>query len=215
MLQESSRSDSDSDEFNPSQEPLPRRAGNFDIQEELNRLEDLIIDNPHIPFTGMVIVDEEPILEQLDSIRINLPQAFDMAVEIIREKEAILLQAEEYAQDIIEAAQHRASEILNEMGIVRQAEIEASQIRASVQQECEQIQQSTLAEIEQMRRQAYQEIEQLRRMTLDECEDIQEGADEYADAVLSNIEQQLGDMMRVIRNGRQQLHGDPNQKLKD
>ncbi|MFP4006556.1 MAG: hypothetical protein ACLFV6_00915 [Spirulinaceae cyanobacterium] len=163
----------------------------------------------------MVIVDESPILDQLDKIRINLPQAFDMAVEIIREKETILLQAEEYAQDIIEAAQQRASEILNEMGIVRQAELEASQIRSSVQQECEQIQQSTLAEIEQMRRRAYKEIEQLRRMTLDECEDIQQGADEYADAVLSNIEQQLGDMMRVIRNGRQQLHGDPKKKLKD
>lgn len=215
MLQESSRSDPDSDEFNSSQEPLPRRAGNFDIQEELNRLEELIVDNPHIPLTDMVIVDESPILDQLDKIRINLPQAFDMAVDIIREKETILLQAEEYAQDIIEAAQQRASEILNEMGIVRQAELEASQIRSSVQQECEQIQQSTLAEIEQMRRRAYKEIEQLRRMTLDECEDIQQGADEYADAVLSNIEQQLGDMMRVIRNGRQQLHGDPKKKLKD
>ncbi len=163
----------------------------------------------------MVLVDESPILDQLDKIRINLPQAFDMAVEIIREKETILLQAEEYAQDIIEAAQQRASEILNEMGIVRQAELEASQIRASVQQECEQIQQSTLTEIEQMRRRAYKEIEQLRRMTLDECEDIQQGADEYADAVLSNIEQQLGDMMRVIRNGRQQLYSDPKKKLKD
>lgn len=163
----------------------------------------------------MAIVDEGPILDQLDNIRINLPQAFDIAVEIIREKEAILLQAEEYAQDIIAAAQQRASEILNEMGIIRQAELEASQIRASVQQECEQIQQSTLAEIEHKRRQAHQEIEQLRRLTLDECEDIQEGADEYADAVLSNIEQQLGDMLRVIRNGRQQLHGDVQKKLKD
>jgi cell division septum initiation protein DivIVA len=163
----------------------------------------------------MILVNEGPILDQLDAIRINLPQAFAEAVEVIREKESILLQAEEYAQDIIEAAQQRAAEILNEMGIIRQAELEASQIRASVQQECEQIQQSTLSEIEQMRRRAYQEIEQLRRMALDECEDIQEGADDYADAVLSNIEQQLGDMLRIIRNGRQQLHGDSKKKLKE
>jgi hypothetical protein len=38
-----------------------------------------------------------------------------------------------------------------------------------------------------------------------ECDDIQNGADDYADAVLTSIEQQLTEMLRVIRNGRQQL----------
>lgn len=158
------------------------------------------------------LIDEEALLDQLDLVRINLPQAFTEAVEIVRQKEEILLQAEEYAQDIIEEAQQRAAQIVDEMGIVRQAELEAGQIRASVQQEYEQIQQSTLAEIEQMRRQAHQEIEQLRQMALAECEDIQDGADEYADAVLSNIEQQLNQMLRVIRNGRQQLDGEAPKK---
>ncbi|NEO66806.1 MAG: DivIVA domain-containing protein, partial [Moorea sp. SIO4G2] len=49
--------------------------------------------------------------------------------------------------------------------------------------------------------------EQMRQMTLAECEEIQNGADAYADGVLYNIEQHLSDMLRVIRNGRQQLNG--------
>jgi hypothetical protein len=40
-----------------------------------------------------------------------------------------------------------------------------------------------------------------------ECEEIQNGADDYADHVLGSIEQQLNEMMRVIRNGRQQVQG--------
>jgi len=212
LRQNSSRSDPDRDELNPSPQPLSGRAGNFDIQAELNSIEELVLDSTRIPLLGKTFVDEEELLDRLDLVRINLPQAFEEAVEIVRQKEEILLQAEEYAQDIIEAAQQRAAELLDEMGIVRQAELEASQIRASVQQECEQIQQSTLTEIEQMRRQAKQEIEQLRQIALAECEDIQDGADEYADTVLSNIEQQLNQMLRIIRNGRQQLGNEPAAK---
>lgn len=209
LRQKLSRGDPEPDEFKQPNQSLSHRVGNFDIQAELNRLEDLILDSPRIPLTKRTLVDEEPLLDQLDLVRINLPSAFEEAVEIVRQKEEILLQAEEYAQDIIAAAQQRAAEIVDELGIVRQAELEASQIRRHVQQECEQIQQSTLAEIEQLRRRAHQEIEQLRRTALEECEDIQDGADEYADAVLSNIEQQLSDMLRIIRNGRQQLRPDP------
>ena len=41
-----------------------------------------------------------------------------------------------------------------------------------------------------------------------EAEAIEQGADNYADSVLENIEQHLNDMLRVIRNGRQQLQPD-------
>ncbi|NEO27315.1 MAG: ATP synthase F0 subunit B [Kamptonema sp. SIO4C4] len=182
------------------------------MQTELNRLEELILDNPRIPFTRKTIVDEEQLLDQLDLVRINLPEAFEEASEILRQKEEIFLQAEEYAQDIIESAQQQADQLLDEMGIVRQAEIEAAQLRSSVQQECDELQQKTLSEIEQTRMQAMQELEQMRQMAIAECEEIQDGADEYADAVLTRIEQQLSDMLRVIRNGRQQLRGGGEEK---
>jgi F0F1-type ATP synthase membrane subunit b/b' len=154
-------------------------------------------------------VDEEALLSQLDLIRENLPTAFDDAEKIVRQREEILLAAEEYAQEIMEAAERRADQLLDEMGIIQQAELEASQIRQQVQTECELIQEQTLAEIERMRLQAQQELEQMRQLALVDCEDIQNGADDYADAVLTNIEQQLTDMLRVIRNGRQQLQPEP------
>ncbi len=45
----------------------------------------------------------------------------------------------------------------------------------------------------------------MQRLALAECEEIQAGADEYADRVLKEMELQLAEMLRVIRNGRQQL----------
>lgn len=177
----------------------------FDVQAELNRLEELILDNPRIPFTRKTIVDEERLLDHLDVIRMNLPGAFEEAIEIIRQKEEILLQAEEYAQEIIEQAQRQAAQALDEMALLRQAELEAAQIRQQANQEREEQRQQTLAELEQMRMQAMQELEQMRQVVLDECDDIQDGADDYADAVLGRLENQLGDMLRIVRNGRRQL----------
>ena len=167
----------------------------------------LIVDSFHIPFTGRTLVDEEMFLAQLDLVRENLPSAFEKAEKVIRQREDILLQAEEYAQEIMDAAEQRADQILDEMGIIQRAELEAQQIRQQVQQECLAMQEQAIAEIEQMRMQAQQEVAQMRELALAECEDIQNGADDYADAVLTNIEQKLAEMLRVVRNGRQQLYG--------
>jgi F0F1-type ATP synthase membrane subunit b/b' len=159
--------------------------------------------------TKRTLVDEEALLTQLDLVRENLPSAFSEAEKIVRQREEILLAAEEYAQEMMEAAERRADQILDEMGIIQQAEYEANQIRKRVQQECEAIQEQTLADIERMRLQAQQELEQMRQLALADCEDIQNGADEYADSILTSIEQQLTEMLRVIRNGRSQLQPEP------
>lgn len=166
----------------------------------------MILDSPRIPLSRRTIIDEEQLLDQLDLVRLNLPTAFRDAEDLLRHKDDILNQTEQYAQEIVEVAERRAAQILDELGIIRQAEMEARQIRQRVQQECEAMQEQTMAEIDRMRRQAQQELDEMRRLAIAECEDIQEGADAYADRVLGDMEQQLSEMVRIIRNGRQQLH---------
>lgn len=144
-------------------------------------------------------------MEQLDLVRLSLPAAFREAQEVVQQREEILLETEQYARSIIEAAEQRAAQIKDDLGIIQQAEMEARQIWQQVQQECEAAREQTIQEIEQMRRQAQQELGEVQRRTLMECESLEQGADEYADRVLNSIEQQLNEMMRVIRNGRNQL----------
>jgi F0F1-type ATP synthase membrane subunit b/b' len=192
----------------------------IDIQQEINHIEELILDSTHIPFVGKTIVDEDIILQQLDLVRLNLPDAFVRANSILERKEKIIEDAENYARGIIEEAQRRAAQILDQLGIIQQAQREAAQIRAEVQQECEAIQRNTIAEIKYLRAQADQELSQMRQMTITECQDLQEGADQYADGVLTHIEQELAQMLNVVRNGRQQLYQNSpvrnsNSRIKD
>ena len=179
------------------------RSGSVDIQGELERLKEVLLDSPRL--FGRTLVIEDQLLDQIELVQLNLPEAFHEAEEIVQHKEEILLHAEQYAQEMIESAERRAAQIMNEMGILRQAEMEAQQLRQRVQQECEAAKEQTIAELERMRRQAQKELEEIQRLAMLECEEIQAGADEYADRVLKEMEFQLSEMMRVVRNGRQQL----------
>ncbi len=183
----------------------PTRSPSVDIQQELNRLEEMILDSPRIPLSRRTMVDEEQILDQLDLIRLNLPSAFQEATDIIRQRDDLLLEAEHYVQELIQAAEQRAAEILDELGIIQQANLEAQQLRQRVQQECEALHEQTRTEIQQLQRQAQQDLEQMRQAAIAEAKDIQSGADAYADRTLREMEQQLTEIMRIVRNGRQQL----------
>lgn len=172
----------------------------------------MILDSPRIPLTRRTLVDEEQLLDQLDLIRLNLPSAFQEADIIVRHKDEILQEAEEYAASILQNAEQRATQLFNETGIVQRATEEADRLRQQVQIECEALQQQTLAEVEQIRYQAQQELDAMRNRILNECNEIQTGADEYADHVLAKIEHELSDMVRIIRNGREQLQINESQR---
>ncbi|WP_414551434.1 DivIVA domain-containing protein [Anabaena sp. CCY 0017] len=192
----------------PPSEEYPNGTGSVDIQQELNRLEDLILYGLRVPLVGRTLVDEDKLIEQIDFIRISLPTTFEEAAIILQQKNEVLLEAEEYGQQIIAAAQAKRAQILAESDIIRQVEQEAEHLRRQVQQECEAMMQATLAEIDQKRRICQEELEELRQTAIAQAQNIENGADEYADSVLEGIEQDLKDMLRIITNGRQQLQHD-------
>ncbi|WP_181256664.1 DivIVA domain-containing protein [Merismopedia glauca] len=189
-----------------TQNPVERV--NLEIQAELDRLEEMILECPRLPIVGKTLVDEDKLLDTLDQIRLNLPAVFRKAEAITHHKEEIFRQAEQYAREIVETAEKRAEEILDELGLVRRAELEVQDIRQRVQEECESLQKQTLSEIAMMRLQAQQEIEQMRQIAIAEREDIQNQADEYADRVLASIEENLQSITAVVRGGREQLQED-------
>ncbi len=186
-------------------DPNPAEANGIDIQQALNQLEDLILASPQIPLLGRTLIDENLLVDQLDLIRLNLPSAFRDAVQIVQRRDEILMEAEQIAQDMVTTAERRAAQILDEMGLARQAEREAQQVRQQLQQDCDAMRSQTLAEVEQLRQRAQQDWEDARQRTLADCQAIQQDADTYADQVLRQMEQQFTDMLRVLHNGRQQL----------
>ncbi len=203
---ESSKIEPDQNNQNlPPVEPLATGNQSVDIQQELNRVEEMVLASPNIPLTRRTLVDEERLLDQLDLVRVNLPIAFKEAEAIVQQKKEIILQAQLEAEQIVETAKIRATRILNETEILRQAQQEAALLQNQVQQECELALEQNQIEIEQARLQLAQELEQMRHKAVAEAQEIQIGADTYADNALKDIEQQLHDMLRVIQNGRKQL----------
>jgi hypothetical protein len=195
----------------PQENPIGQ--GGVDILQELNRLEDMILAGLQIPLTGRTLIDEDKVLEQLDFVRVFLPSVFQEAAELLQNKEEIMLEAEEYGQQVVEAAQAKRAQILADSDIIRQAERETEQLRRKVQQECDAMMQDTLAEIERKKRACMQELEEMRQNAIAQAQEIEDGADQYADNVLENIEQDLQEMLRIITNGRLQLRGEiPKQR---
>jgi cell division septum initiation protein DivIVA len=174
----------------------------------------LILYGLRIPLTRRTLIDEERLLEQLDFIRLSLPAVFQEAAVVLEQKEEVLLEAEEYGQQIVDAAQAKRAQILAESDIIRQAEREAEQLRQQVQQECEAMMQETLTQIDLKQRACQQELEEMRKTAIAQAQEIENGADEYADSVLEGIERDLEDMLRIITNGRQQLRQDTRSQHK-
>lgn len=192
----------------PEKPPQMEEMG-VSISDEIDTLEELILNGTRIPFIDKTLVNEDILTSQLDSIRLNLPDCLLQATQILQKREQILLEAQNYAQKIVENAQRRAAQLLDESRIVQQAESQAHQIRRQVQQDCENLQRKTISEVEQIRQKIQQEAIKTRQNAIIEAEDIQNEADIYADSVLSKLENDLSGMLRVVTNGRQQVH---NQK---
>ncbi|MDJ0903187.1 MAG: DivIVA domain-containing protein [Xenococcus sp. MO_188.B8] len=166
----------------------------FDIQKQLDSLENCISEKAKIPFTDLIIINKSSVLESLKLLKANLPPALALANEILQQKQVIISKAEDYARNRVISAEKKAEKILQNSGIIRQAELEAARIQQDAEEECKRLLQST-----------QEEIGRLRELTAIEYEEIQKGADTYAINVLSNLEEQLVQMLEVTRNGRQQL----------
>lgn len=187
--------------------PEPER---LELVQQVQRLEEMIIlDGMKLPLTGRKLVNEEQLLNQLTRLERSIPETVQAAEKILLRQEEILTRASEYAQEMIKAAEQRASQIADELRIVQQAEMEAQQLRQRAQQQADTMRQQTQEEVQKIRQQLQSELDEMRRATRAECQQIQTDADSYADRVLSEMERQFHQMLQVLQNGRQHLRNTP------
>lgn len=168
----------------------------FNIEIELDALEELIVNSTHVPLTEFIVIDRVIVLHQLNQIKEHLPVDLAAAIAIASRKQQIISEAENYAAALVKSAQEKASQILHDSSILRQAELDGAKMRLKTEQECEHLKQTTL-----------NEVRELQQNAIAESQAIQQGADDYADYVLEDIEQKMQQILLIIQNGRQQLDG--------
>jgi vacuolar-type H+-ATPase subunit H len=177
-------------------EAIANQPLGFNLEIELDALEELIINSTHVPLTELIIIDRVVFLHQLNQIKEHLPEDLATAITIANRKQQIISEAENYATSLVKSAQAQANQILQDSSILRQAELDGAKIRLKTEQECEYLKQATL-----------NEMRELHQNAIAESQAIQKGADDYANQVLGDIEQRMQQMLLVIQNGRQQLDG--------
>lgn len=100
----------------------------MDIQNLVDRLEQVLNDSSRIPLTANLIVNEDKIFAIVDQMRITVPEEIKRAGRIEGEKERILAQAHEEADRIRALAKQEASELVNREVITHAAQQRADHI---------------------------------------------------------------------------------------
>lgn len=111
----------------------------MDIQHLVDRLEDLIDEGRHMPFSKYTMIDEERALEIIDQMRISIPEEIEKAARIIAQRDRVLAQANEEAARLLQQARQKGEEMLDQEVSVQAAQNRAANIIEEGRQKAAQI----------------------------------------------------------------------------
>jgi vacuolar-type H+-ATPase subunit H len=111
----------------------------MDIQHLVDRLEDLIDEGRHMPFSKFTMVDEEIALEIIDQMRISIPEEIEKAARILAQRDRVLAEANEQAARILQEARSKGMEMLDQDVSVQAAQNRAANIIEEARQKATRI----------------------------------------------------------------------------
>jgi vacuolar-type H+-ATPase subunit H len=111
----------------------------MDIQHLVDRLEDLIDEGRHMPFSKFTMIDEERALEIIDQMRISIPEEIEKASKVLAQRDRILAQANEEAARLLQSAREQGSQLLDQEVNVQAAQSRAAHILEAARQEAQNI----------------------------------------------------------------------------
>ncbi len=111
----------------------------MDIQHLVDRLEDLIDEGRHVPFSKFTMIDEERALEIIDQMRISIPEEIEKAARVLAQRDRVLAQANEEAARVVQQARLKSEDLLDQEVSVQAAHNRAANIIEQARQEAESI----------------------------------------------------------------------------
>jgi hypothetical protein len=100
----------------------------MDILQLVDRLEDLIDEGRHLPFSKFTVIDEERALAILDQMRISIPEEIVKATTVLQERNRILERANEDAARILQDSRTKGIELLDQDTSVQAAQARAREV---------------------------------------------------------------------------------------
>lgn len=105
----------------------------MDVLNLLDEAEDVIEAGTSLPFTNKVMIDKEEILDIIKEIRIKLPDEIKQAGWIKSERQRILAEAQQDADNLINEAEGRLAEMVDEEEVIKKANERAGEIISRAQ----------------------------------------------------------------------------------
>ena len=91
------------------------------VRDTLNQIEDLVASSSHLWFTDRIMINDNDLIHLVEELRQELPLELERADEIMRERDSIIMSAQQEAKNIINQAQQKAAQIVDENDLVIKA----------------------------------------------------------------------------------------------
>lgn len=116
-----------------------REESRMEVLKLLDEIEDIVEDGSSLPLTKKVMVDADIILEIIKEIRIRLPDEIKQAVWIKEEKQRILAEAHKDADNMLNEAEYKLEELIENELITKKAKERAEEIISKAQNNAKEI----------------------------------------------------------------------------
>lgn len=100
----------------------------MDIQQLVDRLEQLLNDSTRLPLSAYLLVNEDKIYNLIDQLRVAIPEEIKRANRVEADKDRILAQAHEEAERIRGLAKQEAGELVKRDSITQSSQQRADNI---------------------------------------------------------------------------------------
>lgn len=100
----------------------------MDVLKLIDEIEDIIEEGTSLPFSKKIMVDMDEVLDIIKEIRIRLPDEIKQASWIKEEKQRILAEAQKDADNLINEAEYRLEELIDQEAITKAAKERAEEV---------------------------------------------------------------------------------------
>lgn len=135
------------------------------VRDTLNQIEDLVASSSHLWFTDRIMINDNDLIHLVEELRQELPLELERADEIMRDRDKIIMSAQQEATNIINQAKEKAAQIVDENDLVIKAREKSQAV----------INQAQLQEQEIVER------------TKQNARELQDNADRYANQVFDQL----------------------------
>lgn len=116
----------------------------MEIMALIDRLEEMISQATKVPLTGKILLDPDELLALVDEMREMVPSEIREANRVARDRESILRESREQAEQTIREAQALAAQLTSEAAVAKEAQSQADELIDQAKRVAREIRQNAL-----------------------------------------------------------------------